>query len=133
MRKLAVFLLLAVCPVVARASNCNWQQGPTDITITAAYNVFGTGNISVPQNFSFHCTPNTAASITLTRGTNSAAYSPWRTTKINNPPAGYAGALLNYNVWTPSNSPAPTTPNSIWGDGTGGSIKVNWNSSPSDK
>jgi spore coat protein U-like protein len=132
MRKLALFLLLA-CPVIARASQCNWQQGPTDMTITATYDVFGSGNISVPQNFSFHCTPNTSASITITRGTNSAAYSPWRTTKITNPPAGYAGTLLSYNVWTPSNAPAPTPPNSIWGDGTGGSIKVNWTSSPNDK
>lgn len=133
MRRLAVVLVLAAFPIVGRGSNCNWQSAPLDITVTTAYDVFGSGNLTVAQNFSFHCTPNTAASITITRGTNSAAYSPWRTTKITNPPAGYTGTLLNYNVWTPTNAPPPTPPNSIWGDGTGGSIKVNWSSSPQDK
>jgi len=133
MKRLAVFLLLVAVPVVGRAKQCDWQTNPVDITVLAAYDVFGSGNVAIAQNFSFHCTPNTAASITLTRGTNSANYAPWRTARITNPPAGYAGTLLNYDIWTPSNAPAPTAPNSIWGDGTGGSIKVDWTASPQDK
>lgn len=128
-----MILLLAACPMIGRAGNCNWQTDPVDITVTAAYDVFATGNVTVAQNFSFHCTPNSAAQITLTRGTNSAAYSPWRTTKITNPPAGYTGTTLNYNILTPVLAPPPTPANAIWGDGTGGSIKVNWQSDPHDK
>ena len=125
MKRVAILAMLLACPAVVRAGNCFWVTAPADTTITASYDVFNAGTYSVTQNFIFHCTPNTTATMTINRGSNSAGYLPSRTARITNPPVGYAGTLLSYQLYNNLGQ--------VWGDGTGGSFPKVFNSSPKDK
>lgn len=124
--KRTLFLVVVVVLSVgsAFAANCSWTIPPPSMTITNSYSVFSTSAYTISNPFAFFCTPNSTARVTLTRGSNSTSYSP-RTMLITNPPAGYAGSLLNYTLTTPSGQ--------IWGDGTGGTFSVTFLPSTSDK
>lgn len=116
----SALVLFAVAP--AHGGNCSWETLP-DITVTSAYSVFSTTSYSVATTFSFRCTPNTTATVTFTRG-SAPTYDP-RTMVITNPPAGYAGSTLSYNMYNPAGE--------IWGDGSGGSVSATFTSSTAQK
>jgi len=122
-KRLGICIALLVAPV-AMGSNCSWLTVPPNVTITNTYSVFSTASYSVSNPFSFQCSPNTVATVSLTRGANSSSYNP-RAMKIANPPAGYSGSTLTYNLFN--------TANQIWGDGTGGTVNVVFNPVPTDK
>ena len=113
-----VIAVLAVSsPLIA--GNCHWNTAPTVLAF-GTYSVFGTSAQTTFNSFSFHCTPNQYARLTVSRG-GSGVYVPSRTMA--------SGAnRANYNVFIDAGG---TT---IWGDTTGGSVSYDvYNSTPADK
>lgn len=123
MKKIIVasFVLLSFT-LPLRAGNCSWITLP-DINVTNIYSVFSTTPYTIASAFSFRCTPNTASTVTLSRGA-SPTFDPRRMV-ISNPPPGYAGSFLLYNMYDRSGQ--------IWGDGSGGTASVDFVASSKDK
>lgn len=115
-----LFVLQIAVAFPALAAKCDRPSRPVQVTATTMS--FGTYNAASPSSTTANATITVACvdpandlnpfSIALSDG-NSSTYSPRTMTSGAN--------TLNYNVYT---SAAFT---SIWGDGTGGTITVNYN------
>lgn len=115
----AIAVLIAGATRVEAQGNCSWEVAPPDI-VFGNYSVFSPTPLELNTSFQVRCTPNTSATVRLTRGTSSASYDP-RT--VSN-----GTERLNYNLYNDSSM------TSIWGDGTGGSTDY-WliNATPQEK
>lgn len=102
----------------ARA-DCNWTIPPASFDF-GAYSVFGSASATASTSFEFTCNPNTIATLTLSRGTQSSSFSP-RTMSDG------TGETIDYNLFLDA---AGTR---IFGDGTSGSELVTFASAPQNK
>ncbi|HEY3052954.1 MAG TPA: spore coat protein U domain-containing protein [Thermoanaerobaculia bacterium] len=101
------------------ASNCFWLTSPSAVSF-GSYSVFSPTNLSTASQFSFRCTPNSYARVTLSTG-GSGVYTPSRT-------MANGANSANYNLYL---DPAGTQ---IWGNTTGGSVTYDaYNSTPQSK
>jgi spore coat protein U-like protein len=98
---------------------CSWRIPPPDV-VFGTHSVFSPAPLEVATGFEVRCRPWTDASVTFTRGSNSASYDP-RTMSNGT-------ELVNYNLFTDASMTL------IWGDGTGGSTDYPlFNATPQNK
>lgn len=117
-RSLAIVAFIAITSPVFGA-NCSWITQPTAIAF-GTYSVFAAGNTTTVTQFSFRCTPNQYARLTLTPG-GSGVYLPSR--MMAN---GVDTAM--YNVYLDAGG------SQVWGDTTAGSVSYDtYNSTPTNK
>lgn len=113
----SIVMLTFAAPVFA--GNCFWNTTPSSIAF-GNYTPFSTTDLPTTTAFSFRCTPNQYARLTLSRG-SSGVYVPNRT-MLN------GATIAKYNVFLDANG------SQIWGDTTAGSVTYDvYNSTPSNK
>lgn len=122
MRALKLFIVSIVVLSFAGpafAGNCFWNITPSAISF-GTYSVFNTVDTPTTTNFSFRCTPNQYARLTLTTG-SSGVYLPNRT-------MASGGNIAKYNVFLDAGGVQ------VWGDTTNGSVSYDvYNSTPANK
>jgi spore coat protein U-like protein len=89
-------------------ANCTWTLAPASFDF-GNYSVFSSGSTSAVSSLAFSCNPNSTATLTISRGTQSASFSPRTMTS----PAGDA---IAYNLFRDAAGSA------VWGDGSEGSF-----------
>ena len=89
-------------------ANCNWTTVPASFDF-GSYSVFNPGSTAAVSSLAFSCNPNSTATLTMSRGTQSASFSP-RTM------ASPAGDTIAYNLFRDAAGGA------VWGDGSSGSF-----------
>ncbi|MCA1733446.1 MAG: spore coat U domain-containing protein [Acidobacteria bacterium] len=82
---------LLVFGAVGAEADCNWTIPPTSVDF-GLYSVFTSGNPAVSPPFALRCTPNATATVTLSRGNNSAQIDP-RTVSDG------LGETIDYNLF----------------------------------
>lgn len=111
-----LLVLLIVVAARSASARCFWETAPSAINFGTYLPITG-GAPTGTSSYLLRCTPNTTATVTLTRGSNSAVY-------INRTMRSAGGDLLPYNLYV------DPTYTSVWGDGTGGSTSVPYNTGP---
>lgn len=118
MRLLFITLGLIIASRV-EAGNCQWRTPPSNV-VFGVYSAFGSGSLSAVSSYTFRCTPNTQAVLTLTTGANAGSYFPRY--------MALGAYRLGYNLYDDA---ANTV---ILGDGTGGTApRIVFNSTPRDQ